>query len=77
VREIHHWLVVFFAWPDGSIWSNILAWVLCGALAFGWTHRVLKRHHRRAHGEARRDPRERRVTELREAEGEENARRQR
>ncbi len=45
ISAFHHWLVVFFAWPAGSIWSNILAWALCGALAFGWTHRVIKRHH--------------------------------
>jgi hypothetical protein len=45
-QPLHRWLVTFFSWPAGSIWSNMLAWVLCGGLAFAWTHRVLVRRHR-------------------------------
>jgi hypothetical protein len=43
---IHHWIVVFFSWPNGSIWSNILAWVICGALAILWARRKMIAHHK-------------------------------
>jgi hypothetical protein len=45
-QPLHGWLVTFFAWPDGTIWSNMLAWVLCGGIAFFGTHKVLARHQR-------------------------------
>jgi hypothetical protein len=45
-QPLHHWLVTFFAWPEGSVWSNMLAWVLCGGIAFFGTHKVLARRHR-------------------------------
>lgn len=34
----------FFAWPDGGVWSNLLASLLWGAPAF-ITHHVLMRRH--------------------------------
>lgn len=37
----------FFSWPTGGIWSNLLASVIWGSLAFAWAHRKIKNLHKR------------------------------
>lgn len=38
----------FFAWPDGGVWSNLLASLLWGPAAFTAHHVGMRRHHERA-----------------------------
>lgn len=45
---------MFFGWPAGGIWSNIIASILTGATVWAWAHRKLGRLHQA-------------LTELREA----------
>jgi hypothetical protein len=34
----------FFSWPNGGVWSNLLASLLWGAPAFITHHRLMRRH---------------------------------
>lgn len=38
------WLSSFFAWPDGGVWSNLLASVIWTVPALAWHHRKIKQH---------------------------------
>lgn len=38
------WVTSFFAWPDGGVWSNLLASVLWTVPALAWHHRKIKQH---------------------------------
>lgn len=29
-------LHVLFSWPNGGIWSNMVAWVICGGIGILW-----------------------------------------
>lgn len=43
-----HTLKIFFDWPLGSVWSNMIAWVICGGLAGLWSVRkFIKWNHKR------------------------------
>lgn len=46
MHTLHVWAVTFFAWPTGSIWSNLLASALLGAGALLLGKRKLDQHHR-------------------------------
>jgi len=36
----------YFGWPDGAVWSNLLASVIWAAPTIWGLHRKLDRHHR-------------------------------
>lgn len=36
----------YFGWPDGAVWSNLLASVIWAAPALWHLHRKIKRNHR-------------------------------
>lgn len=36
---------VFFGWPSGGVWSNLVAALLWGTPAFIGQHVLLRRHH--------------------------------
>lgn len=36
---------LFFSWPDGSVWSNLIASVIWATPALWHIHRKLNRHH--------------------------------
>lgn len=38
-------LVFYFGWPDGAVWSNLLASVIWATPALWHLHRKLDRHH--------------------------------
>jgi hypothetical protein len=38
------WFSSFFAWPDGGVWSNLVASVPWTVPALGWHHRKMKQH---------------------------------
>lgn len=38
------WVEAFFGWPNGGVWSNLLASVLWTIPALGWHHRKIKQH---------------------------------
>lgn len=44
-------LQLFFSWPNGSVWSNLLASAICFVLAGVWAHRKIvipmRQHHAR------------------------------
>ena len=39
-------LDVFFSWPQGGVWSNLLASAIVGVPAFIWGHRHFKKIHK-------------------------------
>lgn len=40
---------LFFGWPAGQVWPNIVASGVTAGLAVGWSHRTLRRHIDRRH----------------------------
>lgn len=40
-----HTLALFFAWPDGGVWSNLLASALTVVPGFVWHHRRIRKAH--------------------------------
>lgn len=42
-------LALFFGWPAGQVWPNIVASGLTAGLAVGWSHRRLRKHLDRRH----------------------------
>jgi hypothetical protein len=42
-------LDLFFGWPTGQVWPNIVASLLTTVLAVGWSHRRLRKHFDRRH----------------------------
>lgn len=40
---------LFFDWPNGQVWPNIIASGLTAGLAVGWSHRRLARKMREHH----------------------------
>lgn len=56
---------LFFAWPAGGVWSNVIASVICFAVAWLWARRHIRLLHRQVRDlHARHDETHRRVTEL-------------
>lgn len=43
-HSLHLWLIVFFSWPSGSIWSNILANPIVIGLGLWWSTIKVKTH---------------------------------
>lgn len=44
-------LGLFFGWPAGQVWPNVIASGLTAGLAVGWSHRRLRKHLDRRHTE--------------------------
>lgn len=42
-------LRLFFDWPNGGVWSNLLASAIWTVPALGWHHRAVRRHLDRHH----------------------------
>lgn len=41
---INSWISSFFSWPNGGVWSNLLASVIWTVPALGFHHRKIKQH---------------------------------
>ena len=41
---MHDWFDSWFAWPDGGVWSNVVASVIWTVPALAWHHRKMKQH---------------------------------
>lgn len=44
-------LALFFGWPTGQVWPNVVASGVTAGLAVGWSHRRLRKHADRRHAE--------------------------
>jgi hypothetical protein len=44
-------LALFFGWPAGQVWPNIVASALTTGIAVGWSHRRLRKHLDKKHAE--------------------------
>lgn len=44
-------LALFFGWPAGQVWPNIVASGVTAGLAVGWSHRRMRKHVNKLHGE--------------------------
>lgn len=47
MHQIYVWFLVFFHWPDGSMWSNLLSdpfLALLGLIGLGWVIGEIKAH---------------------------------
>lgn len=49
--HLHQWFSTFFDWPNGSIWSNIIADPIVGGLALLWGIRKYIHHSEKLHKE--------------------------
>lgn len=41
---IANWISSFFSWPNGGVWSNLLASVLWTVPTLGYHHKKIKQH---------------------------------
>lgn len=48
IHDLGGWFASFFAWPDGGVWSNLLASVIWTLPALRWHHKRIKEHVDRA-----------------------------